>query len=93
MSESVLVAVITGLLTLAGTVITVVATNRKTTRAYETSQAVIEERVTRLTEEVQKHNNFAEKIPVLFEKIDVANHRITDLEHDVKKLSEDKYDR
>ena len=93
MSEAVLVAVITGLLTLAGTVITVVATNRKTTQAYETSQAVIEERVTRLTEEVQKHNNFAEKIPVLFEKIDVANHRITDLEHDVKKLSEDKYDR
>lgn len=92
MSEAVLVAVITGMLTLAGTIITVVATNRKTARAYETSQAVIEERVTRLTEEVRKHNNFAEKIPVLFEKIDVANHRINDLEHDVRRLSEEKHD-
>lgn len=88
MGEAVIVAIITGTLTLAGTVITVLASNSKTKKAYETSQAVIEERVTRLTEEVRKHNNFAEKIPVIFEKIEVANHRISDLEKDVKRLEE-----
>lgn len=88
MEDTIIVALISGLLTLAGTVITVVATNRKTTQAYETSIARIDERVKNLTEEVRKHNNFAEKVPVLFEKIDVANRRISDLESDVKKLSE-----
>lgn len=88
MEDTIIVALISGLLTLAGTVITVVATNRKTTQAYETSIARIDERVKILTEEVRKHNNFAEKVPVLFEKIDVANHRISDLESDLKKLSE-----
>lgn len=88
MPDAVVVAIISGLLTLAGTIITVVATNKKTTRAYETSQAVIEERVKNLTEEVRKHNGFAEKIPVLAEKIEVANHRISDLESKVEKLSE-----
>jgi peptidoglycan hydrolase CwlO-like protein len=88
MEDTIIVALISGLLTLAGTVITVVATNRKTTQAYETSIARIDERVKNLTEEVRKHNNFAEKVPVLFEKIDVANHRISDLESDLKKLSE-----
>ena len=38
-----------------------------------------------LTEEVRKHNGFAEKIPVLTEKISVANHRIDDLERKLER--------
>ena len=34
----------------------------------------------RLEKKVDKHNNFAERIPVLEEKIEVANKRIHDLE-------------
>lgn len=34
-----------------------------------------------LTESVNKHNGFAERIPVLEEKIKVMNNRISDLEH------------
>lgn len=33
-----------------------------------------------LTEEVRRHNNFAQEIPVLKEQIKVANHRIEDIE-------------
>ena len=33
-----------------------------------------------LTREVRKHNNFAERMPVLEEKVKVANKRIEDLE-------------
>ena len=37
-------------------------------------------RIEQLEKKVDKHNNFAEKIPLLEEKIAVANHRISDLE-------------
>lgn len=40
-------------------------------------------KVTALTEAVQKHNGFAERIPVLEEKIKVMNNRISDLERTV----------
>ena len=83
MSDALLVAIVSGVLTLAGTCLTVWATNRKTQQSYQTSQAVIEERVTTLTAEVRKHNDFASRIPVLEEKIAVANHRIEDLEKKV----------
>ena len=47
----------------------------------EKSQAVTDTKIQQLTDEVRKHNAFAERIPVMEEKIKVANHRIDDLEH------------
>lgn len=47
----------------------------------EKAQAVTDTKLQTLTDEVRKHNGFAEKIPVLEEKIKVANKRIDDLEH------------
>lgn len=46
-----------------------------------TAQAVTDTKLEALTLEVRKHNNFAERIPVLEEQMKVANHRISDLEH------------
>lgn len=40
-------------------------------------------RIEQLEHKVDKHNNFAERIPVLEEKMSVANHRIDDLESKV----------
>lgn len=37
-------------------------------------------RIEQLEKKVDKHNNFASRIPVLEEKMNVANHRIDDLE-------------
>lgn len=37
-------------------------------------------RIEQLEKKVDKHNNFAERIPVMEEQIKVANHRIDDLE-------------
>lgn len=42
-------------------------------------------RIEQLEKKVDKHNHFAERIPVMEEKIEVANHRISDLEHEVFK--------
>lgn len=38
-------------------------------------------RVEQLEKKVDKHNNFAERIPVVEEQIKVINHRIEDLEN------------
>ena len=43
-------------------------------------QAVTDTKIEELTREVRKHNNFAERVPVLEEKISVANQRIASLE-------------
>ena len=43
-------------------------------------QAVTDTKLDELTREVRRHNDFAERIPVMEEKISVANHRIEDLE-------------
>lgn len=38
-------------------------------------------RLSQLEKKVDKHNNFAERIPIVEEKIKVINHRLDDLEH------------
>ena len=69
MSEAIIVALITSGVTLVG----VYLQNSKTI-------AIIETKLDHLTKEVHKHNNFAEKIPVIEEQIKVANNRIKNLE-------------
>lgn len=85
MSEAILVALITGGISLAGTVLTILATTKKTEESMRISQAVMEQKITDLTREVRKHNGFAERLPVIEEQIKVINHRIDDLEEEAKK--------
>lgn len=40
-------------------------------------------RIEQLEKKVDKHNHFAERMPVVEEQIKVANHRLEDLEHEV----------
>ena len=67
--ESIIAALITGVVTLVGVLI-----------ANGKSQAVTETKLDELTREVREHNNFARRIPVVEEQIKVINHRIEDLE-------------
>ncbi len=80
----IIVAVISNGLTLLGVCITVWASSRKTgadvAHKLETAQAVTDTKIDELTREVREHNGFAQRVPVLEEKIEVANHRIADLE-------------
>ena len=73
-------SVITGVLALVGVVITVLSGNSKTDKAIQTSQAVTDTKLEELTREVREHNNFARRVPVIEEQIEVINHRIEDLE-------------
>ena len=69
MGEAVIVALITGGLTLLGVMIS----NGRT-------QAVLETKVEELAREVREHNNFARRMPVVEQQIKVINHRLADLE-------------
>lgn len=71
MTESIIVAIITGVLTLVG----VLASNSK-------KDGVMEERINELTREVREHNGFAKRMPVVEEQIKVINHRLEDLERE-----------
>ena len=68
---SIVTAVITGGVTLAGVLIA----NGKT-------QAVMEERIAELTREVREHNNFARRMPVLENKIEHIEERLNRLERE-----------
>lgn len=81
MSEAIVVALITGGMSLLGVVITNLATARKTENRIQISQAVTEEHIKELTREVREHNGFARRMPVVEEQIKVINHRIDDLEN------------
>lgn len=80
MSEAILVALITGGLSLAGVVVTCMATAKKNENAVRISQAVTDTKIDELTREVREHNGFARRMPVVEEQIKVINHRLTDLE-------------
>ena len=68
-SDAILVAIISSVVTLVGVLIS----NSKT-------QAVTETKLEELTREVREHNGFAKRMPVIEEKIKVINNRLKDLE-------------
>lgn len=85
MSEAVIVAVITGGLSLIGVIVSNNHTAQSMDAKLDKQQAVTETKLEELTREVRMHNNFAQRIPVMEEQIKVANHRIADLEADLEK--------
>ena len=80
MSEAIIVALITGGLSLLG----IIYSSNKTAQAMDSKldkqQAVMETKMDELTREVREHNNFAKRMPVDEEQIKVINHRIEDSE-------------
>lgn len=81
MTESIVVALITGGLSLVGVVITCLATAKKSEKSAAVAQAITDTKLDELTREVRLHNGFAQRMPVVEEQIKVINHRIEDLEH------------
>lgn len=81
MTEAIVVALITGGLSLIGVVITCLATAKKTEKAAAVAQAVTDTKLEELTREVREHNGFARRMPVVEHEIRVINHRLADLEN------------
>ena len=71
MDSAIVVALISGTLTLLGVLV-----------ANSRSQAVTDTKLAELTREVREHNNFAKRMPVVEEQIKVINHRLDDLDRE-----------
>lgn len=69
MTEEIIVALVTGAVTLIG----VLASNNK-------HDAVIDIKIDDLTKEVKKHNNFAERVPLIEQRLEYHEQRINDIE-------------
>jgi len=80
MGEAIVVALITGGLSLAGVVITCTATAKKSEQAQAVAQAVTETKIDELTREVRQHNGFAVKIPLLEAECEELKRRVGILE-------------
>lgn len=73
-------AVVTGILSLVGVMITNSRSNNKMQNEMKTVQAVNNERIDELTREVRRHNDFATRVPVLETRLDSADRRLKNLE-------------
>jgi hypothetical protein len=69
--------IIVGILSLIGTLI-----------GSFSGMKLISYRIEQLEKKVDKHNNFAERVPLLEEQMKVANHRISDTERLIEELRE-----
>ncbi len=74
-------AIIVGVFSLVGVIISNSRSNNKMQNDMKTAQAVTDERIGELTREVRMHNDFARRIPVIEEQVKVVNHRVADLEN------------
>ena len=84
MSDGIIIAIISAvgslIVGIVSAVISAKATGNDVQKKMEIAQAVTDTKLDELTREVRKHNDFAERIPVIETKISVADHRIDDLE-------------
>ena len=83
MPESVIVGLLAALASIIAAVLTSRSTQNKVQNELHEQNAVQNVKIDHLTEEVRRHNDFAQRIPVLEEKVKVANNRISDLERKV----------
>lgn len=68
--EYIITALITGGLSLIGVIITNVSSSKKIEAQLMTAQAVTDTKIEQLTDEVRKHNTFADRITTLEVKVD-----------------------
>lgn len=83
MSEAIIVALIGGICGIISAIIAAIIASNKTATEMRVAQAVTNTKIDSLTGEVQRHNNFAQRMPVLEEKIENINVRLVSVEQKV----------
>lgn len=84
MDSTIIAALITGVLALAGVMITNANSNKKIEHRLEVSQAITDTKLENLTLEVRKHNDFALRVPVI-------EQRVSNCETEIKILKEEQH--
>ena len=78
--ENIIVAAITGTLTLIGVIVSNASSHRNFESTIKIAQAITDTKIDNLTQEVHKHNSFAERIPKIEAGLDDVERRISRLE-------------
>lgn len=81
MSE-IIASIVVGVLSLIGVIVTNISSNHSVENKIVTSQEVMKTEIATLRREVEKHNSFATRVPVLEEKVSDIERRVQNLEHD-----------
>lgn len=83
MNDGILIALITGGLSLIGVIISNLSGNKKVVNDIKLevtrNQAITDTKIEELTREVREHNNFAKRMPVVENEIKNIKERIEDL--------------
>lgn len=74
--ESIIVAIIAGGMSLIGVIITNANSNKNIEEQLKTAQAVTDTKIEQLTEEVRKHNSWADRITALEVKVEELKRRV-----------------
>lgn len=80
----IIIALITGVCSVLGVIITTSASNRKLQQQLEVNQAVVNTKIENLTEEVRKHNNFTVRVPILEEQVSTLQEEMKELKHKIE---------
>lgn len=80
MNEAVIAALITGGAAIISNIMTSNKASREMEHKLETHQAVTDTKLEELTREVRKHNNFAERMPVVEQEIKDLNKTVDKLQ-------------
>jgi hypothetical protein len=91
MNTEIIVALIAGIFSVVGTIITVAIGNKRTEKSVKAQGDLTLYRIEQLEKKQDKHNCLMERVfrlekheAVIDEEIKVANHRIEDLEKEMK---------
>lgn len=81
MAIEVIVSLISGSVAIFSCLISSFIASNKAISYIEKTQAVTDTKLEELTREVRRHNNFAERMPVVEEQVKIINHRLNNLEN------------
>jgi len=80
MTEEIIMSLISAGVAIISCLISSFIASSKAISYIEKTQAVTDTKLEELTREVRRHNNFAERMPVVEEQVKIINHRINNLE-------------
>lgn len=84
MSDAIIVGILAALASIISAILTSRATQRDVAQKLETSDAVQNTKIEALKKSVDKHNGFAERIPVLEEQVSVLNREMKEVKNELK---------
>lgn len=84
MSDAIIVAIITGGITLLGSILTILGTSKKQQTEMDKKIAVIETKMDRMNEDIRSHNQYAkmfsENIPAVKQHMTDVDRRLDNIE-------------